>query len=108
MLPGLEKLSYRERLNRLGFYSLEHRRMRGDLIEVYKIMMGIDRVNASRLFPLRPGEKKTRGHGLRVKGEKLKGTLGRGSFFTQRVVGVWNELPDEVVNAGSFLTLKKT
>ena len=41
MLPGLEKLSYRERLNRLGLYSLEHRRMRGDLIEVYKITMGI-------------------------------------------------------------------
>ncbi|XP_059843914.1 P-selectin glycoprotein ligand 1 isoform X2 [Hypanus sabinus] len=58
MLLGLEKMSYRERLNRLGLYSLERRRMKGDLIEVYKVMMGIDRVNASRLFPLRPGEKK--------------------------------------------------
>jgi len=106
MLPGLEKLSYRERLNRLGLYSLERRRMRGDLIEVYKILMGIDRVNASRLFPLRRREKKTRGHGLRVKGEKFKGNI-RGGFFTQRVVGVWNELPDKVVNAGSLLTFKK-
>ena len=26
MLPGLEKLSYRERLNRLGLYSLDRRR----------------------------------------------------------------------------------
>ena len=106
IVPGLKKLSYRERLNRLGLYSLERRRMRGDLIEVYKILMGIDRVNASRLFPLRRGEKKTRGHGLRVKGEKFKGNI-RGGFFTQRVVGVWNELPDKVVNAGSLLTFKK-
>ena len=41
-----------------------------------------------------------------MKGEKFKGNI-RGGFFTQRVVGVWNELPDEVVNAGSLLTLTK-
>lgn len=38
-------LSERERLCRLGFYSLERRRMRGDLIEVHKLMRGIDGVN---------------------------------------------------------------
>eukprot|EP00061_Rhincodon_typus_P007796 g29841.t1 len=42
-LPGLEGLNYRERLNRPGLLSLEHRRLRGDLTEVYKIMRGIDR-----------------------------------------------------------------
>ena len=68
ILPGLEKLSYRERLNRLVLYSLERRRMRRYLMEVYKILMDTDRVNASRLFPLRLGEKiKTRGPGLRGK-----------------------------------------
>ena len=41
-----------------------------------------------------------------MKGEKFKGNI-RGDFFTQRVVGVWNELPDKVVNAGSLLTFKK-
>ena len=64
--------------------------MRGDFIDVYKIMMDIDRVNGSRLFPLRPGEKQTRGHVLRMKWKKFKGNMGGGGFFMQRVVGVWN------------------
>ena len=49
MLPGQVGLSYREQLARLGLYSLECRRMRGDLTEVYKIMRGIDRVNTHSL-----------------------------------------------------------
>ena len=60
MLPGLEDLSYRERLNRLGLFSLERRRLRGDLIEVYKIMRDMERVNRQGLFP-GVGESRTRG-----------------------------------------------
>jgi len=44
MLPGLVGLSYKERLDRLGLFSLERRRFWGDLIEVYKITRGIDKV----------------------------------------------------------------
>eukprot|EP00061_Rhincodon_typus_P015150 g42669.t1 len=61
MLPGLEGLSYQDKLDGLEFYSLERRRLRGHLIEVYKIMKGIDKVNSKGLFP-RVGEFKTWGH----------------------------------------------
>eukprot|EP00061_Rhincodon_typus_P013113 g39282.t1 len=46
MLPGLESLSCRKRLTRLGLFSLEHQRPRRDLTEVYKIMKGMDTVNS--------------------------------------------------------------
>jgi len=45
MLPGMEHFSYEETLRKLGLLSLEQRRLRGDLIEVYQIMRGKDRVD---------------------------------------------------------------
>eukprot|EP00061_Rhincodon_typus_P017000 g45495.t1 len=51
------------RLDKLGLFTLEHRRLRGNLVKVYKIMRGIDKVNSKVLFP-RVGEFKTRGHFL--------------------------------------------
>ena len=44
-----------------NLFSLERRRLRGDLIEVYKSMRGMDRVDSQRLFP-RVEESITRGH----------------------------------------------
>ena len=65
MLPGMEGISYEERWTKLGLFSLERWRLRGDLIEVYKIMKGIDRVNSWKLFP-RSEMTNTRGHKFKV------------------------------------------
>ena len=105
MLLGLDGMSYKERLDRLGLFSLEHRRLRGDLIEVYKIMRGIDQLDSQYLFP-KAGESKTRGHRFKVRGERYK-RVHKGNFFTQRVVSVWNKLPKVVVEAGTILSFKK-
>ena len=80
MLPGLDGLSYKERLDRLGLFSLERRRLRGELIEVYKIMRGIDQLDSQYLFP-KVGESKTRGHRFKVRGEIYK-SVQSGNFFT--------------------------
>ena len=65
----MEGISYEERLEKLGLFSLERQRLRGDLIEVYKIMRGMDRVDSQKLFP-RVEESITRGH--RCEGQGLK------------------------------------
>lgn len=44
-------LSYRERLDRLGLFSLERRGLGADLIAVYKIINGMDEVNTYSLSP---------------------------------------------------------
>lgn len=47
VLPRFADLCYRERLNRLLLFALEHR-LRGDFIEMYnKIMRSMDKVNNS-------------------------------------------------------------
>ena len=80
MLLGLHGLSYKERLDRLGFHSLECRRLRGDLIEVYKIMRGIDQLDSQYLSP-KVGESKTGGHRFKVRGERYKRIHPEGQFF---------------------------
>ena len=69
----------KERLDRLGHFSLERRRLRGDLIEVYKIMRGTDQLDSQYIFP-KVGESKTRGHRFEVRGERYK-SVQRGNLF---------------------------
>ena len=103
-LPGLEGISYEERLDKLGLFTLEQWRLRGDLMEVYKIMSGIDRVDSEMLFP-RVEKSSTRGHRFKVHGEKFRGDV-RGKFFTQRVVNAWNALPEQMVGASMIAAFK--
>ena len=108
-LPGcclvLEGRSYEERLRELGLFSFERRRMRGNLIEVYKMMRGIDRVDVQRLFP-RVDVAVTRGHNYKVHGRSYRRDV-RGRFFTQRVVGVWNGPPAVIVESDTLGTFKR-
>ena len=69
--------------------------MRGDLTETYKILTGLDRVNSERMFPM-VGESRARGHSLKIRGKPFRIEVRR-NFFTQRVVNVWNSVPQKVV-----------
>ena len=66
MLEGVQRrnLSYEERLKTLSMFSLRRRRLRGDMIEVFKMICGIGKVN--KLFCI-DEDKRTRKHSLCLK-----------------------------------------
>lgn len=55
MVPTLRDLAYEDRLTILGLTSLEDRRTRGDMIDVFKILRGFEDNDRNKLFQLAPG-----------------------------------------------------
>ena len=65
LIPSLRNLCYEDRLRKLKLPSLWQRRRRGDMIQVYKITSGIDRIDP-QLFFCRPEKSSTRGHSQKL------------------------------------------
>ena len=104
MIAEWQGLSYEDRLKVTHLTTLEDRRVRGDMIEVYKILRGVSRVNSGIWFQW-SANSRTRGH--RFKLAKFRSRLDiRKNFFSQRVVNIWNKLPEAVVEADSVNSFK--
>ncbi len=104
MIEGYDKYSSEERLLKTGLIPLEKRRVRGDLIQVFKMLKGFEKTDFNRFFKISP-VCKTRGHSYKLIKQSCNGDL-RKNFFTQRVVNSWNSLPQEVVDADSVNSFK--
>ena len=104
MIKEIKALTYEERLAATGLITLEERRNRGDLIEVFKIIKGFEKVDYNNFFKLTHSGR-TRGH--RYKLSKSRSRLDiRRNFFSQRIVNDWNKLPTIVVEADSINSFK--
>ena len=104
MVGELKGLSYEDRLKECNLFSLSRRRLRGDMIQVFKILKGIDKVEIKELG-WEVNERETRGHSLKLVKHYSRLDL-RKNYFTQRVVDYWNKLPSDVVSVSTVESFK--
>lgn len=105
MVNGLKHEAYDQRLKRLGLFSLSRRRLRGDLIEAFKIVKGKSGSLKDDLFQLLPGDR-TRGHSLRLARTHSRLDV-RKTFFSKRVVPYWNRLTEGIIQCDTVMAFKK-
>ena len=103
MIRGPNHLPEEERLRGLGLFSLEKRRLKGDLISAYKYPNGRCQVNGARLFTVVLSDRK-RGNENKLEHRKFHLDIGKNSSL--RVTEHWNRLPREVVESPSVEMFK--
>ena len=109
MTSGLQGHSYSDKLKEVGLFSLADRRVRGDMIETWRIL------NETNHWPECSIITKASDHSLRVTRGTLSNAIGkdkssanvRVNFFSNRIVSQpWNALPTHVRCASSLDSFK--
>jgi ribonuclease P/MRP protein subunit RPP40 len=104
LITCIKHLPYVERLSYLKLPTLHYRRLRGDMIMVFKIVTGImDRIVSCNFIS---SHSVTRGNRYKLSQKHVHYNLINYSF-TNRVVSIWNSLPDYVVSACSVKVFEK-
>jgi len=99
MVQQLKNCSYEARLRHLNLPILKYRRLRGDMIQVYKIVSGKYTTNPTVDFNLSHSFN-TIGNIYKIQLTHMHYNLSK-HFFSNRIIPVWNSLPNIIVNAES-------
>ena len=108
MLPGMQNLTYPERLKVLKLPTLAYRRARIDMIETFKIAKGIYDNDVAPALPYVNNTNVsivTRGHQYKLFKTRFYKDIGKFSFLN-RIIQNWNQLPEKVVKAKSTNSFK--
>ena len=112
MVTNVKGKGYEEKLAAMDMSTLEERRKRGDLIQMYRIMTGKDKVDLSTWFTpaeAREGALSTRLVTGCLNVEKMRGKKEvRNNFWSVRVIDTWNSLPNSVKTSPDVNTFKNS
>ena len=109
MTCNLKGSSYEERLREVNMFTLVERRQRGDMIEVWKLLHGKEKIDVSAIltkvddYSSRTGMRSSDSLSLVPPTTRLE---IKKNFFTNRVVAPWNALPASIKNADSIDSFK--
>ena len=104
LIPGMKSRSYENRLIELKLWTLEERRNRADVIELFKIYKGFSAIRFEEIFTKCKTER-TRGHTAKLIKNRCNTDL-RKFFFSERVVDRWNSMDQQCIEAKSINAFK--
>jgi len=100
----LKNKPHKDGLVHLNLPTLKYRRLRGDMIEVFKITHNIYDETVSPYLPFNI-KTNTRGNNYKLLNHSFHYDLHK-HYFSARIVNIWNSLLNTVVNAGTVNTFK--
>jgi hypothetical protein len=103
LIPRIKNLSYQDRLDSIGLQSLEIRRLRFQLIQVYRMLNRKDNIDFNIFFNI--NNNNTRTNGFKLEAKRFY-TSASERFFAHSVVIPWNNLPSEIVRSSSLSSFK--
>ena len=100
-------VNYKDSLKKLNIKSLHHRRVKFDLILMYKIIHGLININFYEYFTFKDYSYNLRRHSLQIKSNfKFRTNKYNGCFFI-RIEKYWNFLPNDVVVSPSLEVFRR-
>ena len=99
--------SYADRLTKIKLESLYSRRIKNDLILVYKIIHNLIDVEFANFFQFSHfGNHSLRRHSQNLSRQNISKTTCRRNFFSHRVVHHWNQLSQTLISSPSLSSFK--
>ena len=105
LVPELSDMPYPERCEHMQLYSLTYRRMRGDMILLFRVLCKGDLPDLRQLFTMSTSTT-TRKHRFSLSIQRTD-KLPHVYRLSRRATGTWNSLPPNVVEANSLDVFKQ-
>ena len=106
IIPEIRNHSYHQRIQDLVHISLVQKRLRGQLIEVFKYLNRFTSASARGLFDYDLNDR-TRNNGAKLIAKHFNTSVAH-HVYPIKITTTWNALPSEVVSSRTVNTFKKS